>query len=496
MSNNTNNSPKSYKQFLLDRMNFLKSGTKNGDAFNLYDSQSHLYFKIFFDFNYNLGDNPAGKRGLLYLPYEPDSDNMDMVGKESSDINELGKLLNADTAWNYLQLNGERERAYKLMKFVKLLSDISTKSPWYFTSVSGLETALTREQFGNHEFKIEEESKKITIKCLPDAYDNRIGTLIDLYRNIVWSHSSKREIVPANLRKFDMSIYIFSDTIGSMHGVTNNSTEAIDENNLRDTTRDTANPENPNLYKVNLDANASIDVGEIDKLNGAPTRYIVGHKYIEFHNCEFNFNSSSSGYGEISNSEGYSPEYTIEISFDNAYEQRYDEIFDMIIGDFIEYDWNMENHSVNPQKSINSWTKKQDAVLGKNEGIFGTRYKPGSKPDPENFFNNLVTSTINHYTQPVINKYWHKLKSLAMGNMYSGSALNALIGINQGLKTGEFINFVSAKDEISKLASKSKESKNNSGQTLTNKKLFDDIPKTTVTDLGNIFKAAGAAKNI
>lgn len=495
MSNNTNNSPKSYKQFLLDRINFLKSGTKHGDSFNLYDSQSHLYFKIFFDFNYNSGDNPAGKRGLLCLPSEPDSETMDMTGEGSYDIKELDRFLNADTAWNYLQLNGERERAYKLIKFVKLLSDISTKSPWYFTSVSGLETALTREQFGNHEFKIEEESKKITIKCLPDAYDNRIGALIDLYRNIVWSHSSKREIVPANLRKFDMSIYIFSDTIGSMHGVTNKDTEELDGDNLRDTTRDTVMPESTstNIYEVNLDANASIDVGEIDKFNDAQTRYIVGHKYIEFHNCEFNFNSSSSGYGEISNSEGYSPEYTIEISFDNAYEQRYDEIFDMIIGDFMEYDWNMNMHSINPQENIQHWSEKQASILNKNEARLSTRYKPSDKQDSEKFFNKLVTSTINHYAQPVINKYWHKLKSLAMGNMHYGSILNASMDINQGLKTGEFINFVSAKDEISKLVNGPKK---NTGQTLTNKKLFEDIPKTTVTNLGNIFKAAGAAKNI
>jgi hypothetical protein len=72
-----------------------------------------------------------------------------------------------------------------------------------------LDTALERKIITETDFKLEDR-KSIVIKCLPDAYDNRIGTLLDLYRSICYSYTNKKEIVPANLRKFDMGIYIFN----------------------------------------------------------------------------------------------------------------------------------------------------------------------------------------------------------------------------------------------------------------------------------------------
>ena len=40
----------SYAQFIKDRHQFKTAGTRNGDAFNLYDTQSHKFFKILFYF--------------------------------------------------------------------------------------------------------------------------------------------------------------------------------------------------------------------------------------------------------------------------------------------------------------------------------------------------------------------------------------------------------------------------------------------------------------
>ena len=117
------------------------------------------------------------------------------------------------SAWSYLKQNGEEERAAYLKQFVELLSNISTYSPWYFQSISGLGEALQRT---TTEVK-EEERKKITIGFLEDSTDERIGTLLDLYRMSCWSHLHRREMLPVNLRRFDMTVVFFSSPIWGLH---------------------------------------------------------------------------------------------------------------------------------------------------------------------------------------------------------------------------------------------------------------------------------------
>ena len=110
-----------------------------------------------------------------------------------------------------------QERAELLVEFVNLLSNINSESPWYFDEISGLEAALERKSLTERDFKFEEQRQKISIKCKPDSFDDRIATLLDLYRSITYSWALKREVIPSNLRKFDMGIYIFSDPIIPIH---------------------------------------------------------------------------------------------------------------------------------------------------------------------------------------------------------------------------------------------------------------------------------------
>ena len=76
---------------------------------------------------------------------------------------------------------------------------------------------INKKEKWKNEFKFEEDRQKLTIKCLQDAVDDRIGTMLDLYRSIVYSQSMKRYILPGNLRKFDMSIVVFEAPIKTMH---------------------------------------------------------------------------------------------------------------------------------------------------------------------------------------------------------------------------------------------------------------------------------------
>lgn len=288
----------SYASFLKDRDNFRSSGTKKGSDFNFYDTPSHKFFKILFYFwNSDIDDDLNHSGGLLAPTWEFYSD-------DGSD-----KYMNYDSAWAYLKNNDEDERAEKLEQFVTLLSTINSESPWYFNEITGLGEALDRKQT-NGEFKIEEERKKLSIKCLPDAFDNRIEILLSLYRDITWSWSNKREVIPANLRKFDMGIYIWESPI----------------------------------YAMNTDS----------VLDEKSDKYSSSYKLIEFHNCEFDYNSLKSGYETLTNKEGFANEFTIDIMFDDCYEHTYNSIMMRTIGDVITTDTAMIVYNDGGQGTLNT----------------------------------------------------------------------------------------------------------------------------------------------
>lgn len=283
----------SYTQIYLDRANFRKQSP--GD---IYDVPGHSFFKILFHF-FN-GDSEATNKdcGLLSPTWL------------NKDINESSYFA-SDTAWAYLKNNYEDERASKLEKFITLLSNISSDCPWYFQEISGIDAVLERKQV--QDFKFDEERKRIEIKCLPDSHDQKIGTLLSLYRDIVWSWTMKREVLPANLRKFDMSLFIFESPVWGIHR---------------------------GLESAVLD--------ERSKNN-----FSASYKLLEFHNCEFDYNSIKSGFSEFNNREGIQNSYTIGISFDDCYEHTYNHILMESIGDMIAWDMAQSTFDSIGNSSIN-----------------------------------------------------------------------------------------------------------------------------------------------
>ena len=303
----------SYADIIIDRQKFRRAGTKGGGDFNYFDNPTSKFFKIFFYFENgdsagNIGIQKSG--GLLSPTW--------LVGNL--------KTSNAymyNSAYSYLLLNDEIQRAILLKNFVELLSNISSESPWYFNSIEGLDAALERKVATERDFKFEEQRQKISIKCLPDSYDDRIGTLLDLYRSIVWSWAHKREVLPANLRKFDMGILIFNDPTVPFHH-----------------------------YMDNGERFADISVN---------SNYRPSYKYIEFHNCEIDYNSSKAGGAGLNNSTGTIPEYTIDIFFDDLYEYRYNEFSMRSMGDMLTIDHLI--YSINNRLEKMTEEEKEDYSL-------------------------------------------------------------------------------------------------------------------------------------
>ena len=292
----------SYTDFIKDRINFKRVDTSGPNRF---DSPAALYYKIVFYFsdeNGLLGINNVTVNNTDTSVKAAVNVTAPFTGGEEDSSSAKNNIF-SNTAYNYLLLNDEIERAEYLKRFLILLSDISADSPWYFQEIGGLDTALERKVFSEGELKIEDKPRQITIKCLNDSYDNRIGTLLDLYRAACFSYQNKKEIVPANLRKFNMGILVFNAPIRGKGG------KSGDKNNM------ILIPDS----QVNF--------------------YIPSCKLIELRNCEFDYNSARSAFGTLNTTQdAFEPQYTITINFDDCYESRYNEIAQMVVTDFINID--------------------------------------------------------------------------------------------------------------------------------------------------------------
>jgi len=318
--------PISYRAIKNDMYEWRIRGTK-GSKFNELDQPGHLFFKVLFHFwngdAYHQAENITNHNGLLtpaWLLYPGESiadiakSMSDAVEKQLDDKSSgrnpdpLAIPLSQNCAFNFLIRNDELERAEKLKQFIELLSNISTYSPWYFMEVGGLDALLERP-FKHDDAYVVEAPKQITIKCLTDSEDNRIATLLDLYRDVAYSHIWHREVLPANLRKFDMSIYIYGSPIATLHS-------------LKD------------KYGATMKTGTESD-----------DQWHTSYKRIELHNCEIDYNSSKTGYGGLNNAEGFGQEFTITLNVDDAYEYRYNTYMDRVIGDMVAIDMLQNTYS-------------------------------------------------------------------------------------------------------------------------------------------------------
>lgn len=170
-----------YTDYMVERLNWQKGLNNVGGE------PGWFYFRIFFHFN--------TRYGLFGGILE------DEMGKQLSNSN------NARTYYNmwsghYTSL-GMEYRAKSLDYFVRQLNNISNKTPWFFKSISGLDkaqiTSLT-EPFKDNE---------IEIKCAEESIDMRLTTLFDYYKFACFDYVNLKEILPENLRKFDMSVVVY-----------------------------------------------------------------------------------------------------------------------------------------------------------------------------------------------------------------------------------------------------------------------------------------------
>lgn len=171
-----------YSNFFNDRDRWMKG---IGD---ITSEPNWMYFKVFFDFN-----TTNGLFGGIVNEKEKGVRNI-------SATSALGFYL--QWAGHYMAENA-KARMVSLQKFVKTLNYISNYAPWFFQAIEGLDSLAIDLQtpFKDRSFKI---------KCTPDAIDMRLTTLFDFYKFACFDYVNFKEMIPANLRKFNMSVMFFS----------------------------------------------------------------------------------------------------------------------------------------------------------------------------------------------------------------------------------------------------------------------------------------------
>lgn len=373
----------SYGTILEDMKNFKKNRV------DVLDIPGTFYFKVLFYFN-NPGDADGFTSNLLGLDanLETDSETPQTHWDEQEDVGmQFGSeaaAVSKNTAYNYLMMNGEYERAEYLKQFIYLLSELSANEPWYFKSIEGLDSAVDRAYL--KDFKLKDDNL-LTIKCSHDSEDMRVSTLLNLYNSACFSNTWMKEVVPANLRKFDMGIYIFQAPV---NGLSYRNTDGI-------------------LTGVN-------------GRSGNPTC-----QYFEFHNCEIDQDSFKTGWTGIDNEKGFSLEPSIAIRYDRCMVSSYNDQMTLTIGDFVEADINDTYNSTKYRETKAAQPENETSAVNNISNMSEQASAATVSTKSKTVLGNAVEQAVaklNKTTRSLVTK-------AVLGNVYGFSLANLRSALNQ-----------------------------------------------------------------
>ena len=261
-----------YKDFINERVSFQKG------LDSIATQPAWLYFKLFFKF-----DSSYGLLGGIM---------------RSSDGN---KFAANNTAIQYLTRNWYKlndnmsARRKSLVKFVRSLSYISSYAPWFFKSVKDVNNAL------NMNLNNLTAEKSIEIECSEEATDLRLLTLMDFYKYAAYDAINQKEILPENLRKFDLDIVVFQSPIRY----------------LQTSTRDLKG--RTTLYK---------------NLNAANMTDRMSFKLFSFQGCEIDYSTLNTMLPQtFSNQAPFQSSPTFKIKYDRVYQHNQNEFAKVLFGD-------------------------------------------------------------------------------------------------------------------------------------------------------------------
>lgn len=332
-----------YNDYIKERVNWQK-------GINVFGTEpGWFYFKIFFHFNTSTG--LFG--GIL----------KDNGGKYMPGHNCAFKYMRA---WaDHYQAEAMKSRITSLFRFVNILNNINNNAPWFFQSINGLDK--TGIESLNEPWK----NNEIEIKCLEESIDMRLTKLMEFYKFAAFDFINYKEIIPENLRKFDMTIVLFGVPIRYL---------------------DTHAKINGKEFQARQ-LNTRTDKGQSSNK--------MTFKIYTFKNCEFNIASiNASTPSEVTNSDPFQMgKHSIKIN----YQKVFTGIQDGFSGDFVSDLGIIEPSKIIVNSDMSNRLKNMAKAyqIIKNNAVY---------------FN--AADDMSGYLGKGFNKFWNFSKNMGIGNAY------------------------------------------------------------------------------
>ena len=113
-------------------------------------------------------------------------------------MNYLTKVLN--------QSNGQDKFGKALANFQKVLLKINKELPWFWQTISGVDQAMTYEKMVDPWWGA--NKPKLEIECLEENVELTAIGLMDLYKRACYDFTRWVEVIPPNLRHFQMQVWV------------------------------------------------------------------------------------------------------------------------------------------------------------------------------------------------------------------------------------------------------------------------------------------------
>lgn len=287
------------EDFINERTRYRMIGTYS-DSYSAYWEPGTYFYKLFFNFN-----TSYGLLGGIINTLQQDVTNNNQPNG-AKEINTASMFFENNCTSERFTLHYRkvlRQKQISLFKFVQILNYLTLECPWVFKEVGGL------EKIGEINLKdIATEEKSIQITFNEDAIDMRISTLIELYKHACFDTVNQREIIPENLRKFDMSIILFNPPITGLNidrkikyvEKEPNSTEKIQDGYI-----ESFGSTNTKKKPV---------IGKDDKKVKIPMPY----KCVILKNCEIKYDDLKSIPDAMDNGEGFKNSLVLSITYERS----------------------------------------------------------------------------------------------------------------------------------------------------------------------------------
>lgn len=271
----------SRSSFLPDPIVFRKGGSISDSI-----HEEPTLASFFFVFHFDDTASDIGSNTLSSPLFAPARDSSGKPYASASNFFEH-TVSNADPDYG-------ADKLAKLNSFKSILKKVNSEMPWVFQSITGLELA---RQYNDEEPWRGVDKPKIEIECLEENIEFMITKMMSLYRNIVWDDKRNIRIMPTNISKFTVDVYVTeirgfqantgSPFLGSYRG-------SGDYKNLSNQEQDSRNADQ--IYAK----------GFIDKEYTAIKTGITKPVFVvRLKHCEFDMNSGQEIFAELSKN----PEY-------------------------------------------------------------------------------------------------------------------------------------------------------------------------------------------